>query len=56
MLQKISDFIKSELQSMLKNRQQSQNFSRGAAPGPRWGLAPPTFFFVEGYVLKGHVG
>ena len=24
MLQKISDFIKSELQSMLKNRQQSQ--------------------------------
>ena len=26
MLQKISDFIKSELQSMLKNRQQSQKF------------------------------
>ena len=27
MLQKISDFIKFELQSMLKNRQQSQKFS-----------------------------
>ena len=32
MLQKISDFIKSELQSMLKNRQQSQKFSGGLAP------------------------
>ena len=49
MLQKISDFIKSELQSMLKNRQQSQKIpgalppgpQRGAAPGPRWGLALP---------------
>ena len=32
MLQKISDFIKSELQSMLKNRQQSQKISGGFAP------------------------
>ena len=32
MLQKISDFIKSELQSMLKNRQQSHKFSGGFAP------------------------
>ena len=32
MLQKISDFIKSELQSMLKKRQQSQKFSGGFAP------------------------
>ena len=31
-LQKISDFIKSELQFMLKNRQQSQTFSGGFAP------------------------
>ena len=31
MLQKISDFIKSELQSILKNRQQSQN-NPGALP------------------------
>ena len=30
MLQKISDFIKSELQSMLKNRQQSQKNSGDA--------------------------
>ena len=50
MLQKISDFIKSELQFMLKNRQQSQKKFRGlrpldphqgAAPGPCWGLASP---------------
>ena len=50
MLQKISDFIKSELQSMLKNRAaNSQIFRglclldhhRGAALGPRWGLASP---------------
>ena len=32
MLQKISDFIKSELKSMLKNWQQSQKNSRGFAP------------------------
>ena len=32
MLQKISDFIKSELQSMLKNRQQNP----GASPAGGW--------------------
>ena len=32
MLQKISDFIKSELQSMLKNRQQSQKNSGAWTP------------------------
>ena len=43
MLQKISDFIKSELQSMLKNRQQSQQKNQGALPpGPPQGLCPWT--------------
>ena len=34
MLQKISDFIKSESQSMLKNRQQSQKIPGDLPPGP----------------------
>ena len=40
MLQKISDFIKSELQSMLKNRQQSQKISWGFAPWTPIGALP----------------
>ena len=40
MLQKISDFIISELQSMLKNRQQSQKKSGGLAPWTPNGALP----------------
>ena len=40
MLQKISDFIKSELQSMHKNRQQSQKLSVGFAPWTPSGALP----------------
>ena len=40
MLQKISDLIKSELQSMLKNRQQSQKISGGFAPWTPTGALP----------------
>ena len=42
MLQKISDFIKSELQSMLKNRQQSQKILGALPPGPPTGRCPWT--------------
>ena len=42
MLQKISDFIKSELQSMLKNRHQSLKCFGGFAAGPPPGRCPWT--------------
>ena len=41
MLQKIIDFIKSELQFMLKNRQQSQKKSGGFAPWTPLGAGDP---------------
>ena len=46
MLQKISDFIKSESQSMLKNRQQSQQFSGGGGGGVG------RIYSIQGEVVK----
>ena len=42
MLQKISDFIKSELQSMLKDRQQVKKIPGAFPPGPPPGRCPWT--------------